>query len=266
MVPAMPRTPATDRAVLTEGAYADAGNLEARRAIYAYRRPHLDLVGEVITQLSGVRGLVADVGCGSGAYARRLRAERPDLTVVALDLSPGMVATAGSPGATADAARLPLADRSCGGVLALHMLYHVPDTAAALAELARVRADDGVVIISTNAQGDKAELRELLRAAAHQVTGVDEERMVVDARFSLDDGEQAARRHFDAVTRIDYHGEAVVPDPEPVITFLASTRHIVGAGLPFDDVLAAARARVTATIAEHGAFRFSNHTGLLVCR
>lgn len=258
---------ATDREVLTKGAYADVGNLEARRAIYAYRQPHLDLVGEVVARLSDVRGLVADVGCGSGAYTRRLRAERPDLTVAAFDLSRGMLAATGMPGAVADAAQLPLPDHGCGGVLALHMLYHVPDLEATLAELARVRADHGVVVISTNATDDKAELADVFGAAARDVTGTSApELFATGSRFTLEDGERAVRRHFRSVHRIDHHGETVVSDLEPVLAFLASTRHIAGAGLPFDEVLAAAQVRIRATIATHGAFRFTNHTGLLVCR
>src|SRR5262245_3698816 len=89
---------------LVSEAYPDRRNLAARRSIYAYRTPQCDLPAVAVEQLGGVHGLVVDVGCGDGAYVRALRSARPDLTVLGLDLSPGMLAATGPPVLLADAA------------------------------------------------------------------------------------------------------------------------------------------------------------------
>lgn len=245
--------------------YADPSNLETRRSIYRHRRPLLDLPQEVISRLGDVTGIVADIGSGPGAYVHRLRAARPELTVLALDLSPGMVAVAGQPGVVADATALPLPDGSCGAALALHMLYHVPDPAAAVAELARVRHPDGVVVIATNAAADKAELRTVCRQAVAAETGApagfDE-----DKRFTLEYGEQLAAAHFGQVERVDFRGEVAVPDAREVVDFVASGREFESDEIPFDTVLQRVTDVAERAVAEHGAFRWTSHLGLLICR
>lgn len=245
--------------------YAHHAKLETRRSIYRHRRPRLDLPGEVISRLRGVTGVVADVGCGPGAYVHRLRAERPELTVLGLDLSPGMVSVAGPPGAVADAAALPLPDASCGAVLALHMLYHVPDPAAAVTELARVRHPGGTVVIATNGAADKAELRTVCREAVAAETGTpagfDE-----DKRFTLEYGEQLAAAHFGQVERVDFRGEVAVPDAGEVVDFVASGREFEAERIPFDAVLRRVTEVVAGTVAADGAFRWTSHLGLLICR
>jgi SAM-dependent methyltransferase len=87
---------------LVNEAYPDGRNLAARRSIYTFRTPQCDLPALAVQQLRDVRGLVVDVGCGDGVYVRALRAARPDLSVLGLDLSPGMLAATGPPVLLAD--------------------------------------------------------------------------------------------------------------------------------------------------------------------
>jgi SAM-dependent methyltransferase len=255
----------TNRTALRERAYADPRALESRRALYSYRRPALNLVGQVMSQLTDAPdGLAVDVGCGSGLYTQALRDHQPDQPVLALDLSQGMAAAACPPAAVADAMRLPLADRSCAIVMALHMLYHVPDPARAVAELYRVCRPGGRVIITGNAAADKAELAQLWHEASVTVTGTGEpfrEQQVLD----LDDMETLTAERFGSVTRIDLLGETVVPEPEPVLEWLDSTRGL--RSLPaatFEAVLAAARRQLIAHLNTNGSFRIRNHIGLLI--
>ncbi|GAA1177987.1 hypothetical protein GCM10009654_39060 [Streptomyces hebeiensis] len=115
----------TDRGRLAGSAYNTDRDLAARQSLYRWQTPRYDLPGIVAEQLSGVRGRVVDVGCGNGTFIRRLRQDRPDLTVLGLDIAPGILAGVPGPVAVADATRLPLADESADAALALHMLYHV---------------------------------------------------------------------------------------------------------------------------------------------
>lgn len=253
----------TDRRELQTKAYADERPLETRRAIYEYRRPPLDLVGEVVHRLREIpAGVVADVGCGSGAYTKALRERRSDLTVLAVDLSPGMVGHTGGPGFVADATVLPLADDSCTGVLALHMLYHVPDPAAAVAELGRVLRPDGSCLLMGNGPEDKIEFHHLWARANRDVTGRDDGDIFGAAILRFGDMDALAREVFPTVERVEYFGRTVVPDPAPVIAFIDSTRHLNDSP-DFDAVLDRAAAIVTETVAREGAFTFTNHTGMI---
>src|SRR5262245_3947129 len=250
---------------LVSEAYPDRRNLAARRSIYAYRTPQCDLPAVAVEQLGGVHGLVVDVGCGDGAYVRALRSARPDLTVLGLDLSPGMLAATGPPVLLADAARLPLATGSADALLAMHMLYHLPEPGIAIAELARVRAADGLVLIATNAATDKSELFELRSAAIRDVTGIaptwppDGQ-----ALFTLEDGEVMARAHFAQVRRLDFTGWVTLTNPEPLVRFVESTMSYFQ-GVPAGPVLSRVRQRTAAAIEAAGVFRFRSHAGYLVC-
>jgi ubiquinone/menaquinone biosynthesis C-methylase UbiE len=116
--------------VLRTAAYADAGKLDDRRSIYAYRQPEFDLVDSVLDQLP-IDGTtrVLDMGCGPGAYSARLLDRASTVSAVAVDLSVGMLAAARSAGvvatASADVTHLPFADDTFDAVMANHILYHV---------------------------------------------------------------------------------------------------------------------------------------------
>jgi SAM-dependent methyltransferase len=255
----------TDRTVLATEAYSDSTQLRTRYSIYTYRRPPLDLPKLAADLLHDAAGPVLDVGCGPGVHTAALRADRPQGTVIAADLSPGMAREAGAPSVIADAAALPVATGSCGGVLAMHMLYHVPDPEAAVRETKRVMAPGGTVLVSTNAGDDKEDLYAVCRVAtADLAVAPNWDRQALHL-FHLDEAEAMLRRHFTDVRRIDLHGVVEVPDPEPVVAFIASTSAwYPGAG--HDEVLDRIRDTVAEVIEMDGAFRFRTHVGVLVCR
>lgn len=101
---------------------------------------------------------VVDVACGTGVITRAA-AERvgPTGTVVGVDIAPDMVATAAKvPAAGApiewregDAVSLPLPDESCDVALCQLSLMFLPDKAAAIAEMRRVLAPGGRVLVNT---------------------------------------------------------------------------------------------------------------------
>ena len=216
----------TDRTALTSRAYSEQGPLAARLAIYDYQRDRVDLPGVAVAALADVRGTVLDAGCGLGTYVRRLRDERPDLDVVPLDLSAGM-----GPEVVGDVQALPLADGSVDAALAMHMLYHVPDIALAARELRRVVRPGGVLLASTNAADDKAEVGELWGAAVEDLTGSRPAGRDDDGRFTLDDGDLLAAAGWD-VTVETWRRETVVPTVEPVVAFVDSMRGLAEADLP----------------------------------
>jgi SAM-dependent methyltransferase len=254
----------TDRTVLTTEAYADPTRLVTRYSLYRYRRPQFDLPAATAELMHDVPGPIVDVGCGPGRHVAALRTDRPQRTVVAMDLSPGMARVAGAPAAVADITALPLADASCGGLLAMHMLYHVPDPEAGVRELARAKAPGGTVLIATNAEDDKEALYTVCRAAAADVPEAADWRRV-SRRFELARAEDVAGRYFASVRRLDYTGDIVIADPEPVVAFVES----LGAWAPqahLPAVLDGVRRRVGQKIEEDGEFHLKTHIGILVCR
>ncbi|MFJ6748606.1 class I SAM-dependent methyltransferase [Streptomyces sp. NPDC091266] len=89
---------------------------------------------------------VLDAGCGTGRALPALRAAvGPGGTVLGADLTPEMLAAAVGAGRArqaalllADVTRLPLRDAALDAVFAAGLVSHLPDSAAGLAELARV--------------------------------------------------------------------------------------------------------------------------------
>ncbi len=92
---------------------------------------------------------VLEVGVGEGDVSERVRSRYPAASVVGVDLPDGTLAAEWARrhlrNAFASASRLPFADRRFDLVLAVEVLEHVPDPAAALTEIARV-ARDAVVL------------------------------------------------------------------------------------------------------------------------
>jgi ubiquinone/menaquinone biosynthesis C-methylase UbiE len=97
-----------------------------------------------------------DVGCGTGRLLRTAAATFPDTRMVGVDFSAGMVEQARaitSPGecgtfVQAESAALPFADGAFGIVTCTACSHHWPEPTAALAELRRVTAVGGVLILA----------------------------------------------------------------------------------------------------------------------
>jgi SAM-dependent methyltransferase len=262
-----------DRAYLRGSQYKTDANLAARQSIYAYQHPRIDLFARVL-DLAGpdLAGLIVDVGCGNGNYEAELVRRGFAGQVLGVDLSLGMLAaarqrlddpgSAGLPGvppvalAAADATALPLRDGAAGLALAPHMLYHVPDPAAALRELRRITRPGGQVIVVLNGAGHLRQLRAALAAAR----GVDP--AIHGERVTLDDAEALAGPLFAQVTRHDFAAELRVPDPEPVADYI---RSMAGTGRAADNPDQVAAVLADLSQSPEGHYLITSHAGALVC-
>lgn len=271
----------TDRARLTTAAYGDSANLAARQAIYRYAEQPVDLYDWALEQ-TGWRddARVIDVGCGNGHYLRRLAERLAAPSLVGIDLSRGMLAdlvrswdrTLPPPHLLqGDVQALPLADTCCDTALAMHMLYHVPDIERAVGELRRVLRPGGVLLVATNSERDKNELADAVARAIEVVTGVRAPSPLrADRRFSLETGASYLERSFAHVEPRELAGALTIPEIDPLVRYVQSTRASIESALPagasWDAIIAEFERTVTDVISSEGLFRITTCVGLFVCR
>jgi SAM-dependent methyltransferase len=152
----------------------------------------------------------------------------------------------------ADAQAIPFPDTSFDGVIANHMLYHVPDRETALAEIRRVLRPGGHLYAATNGQAHMREVRDWVQ------------RWVPDTQrwsfaFSLETGQEQLERWFPSVTLHRYEDTLVVTEAEPLIAYVRSG--YAGSAVS-GDPLTELTAFVRQELAAHGAIRITKDTGL----
>lgn len=90
---------------------------------------------------------VLDLGCGEGRLGRLLSENR--IHSIGLDISPTMLKAVAAPAVLGDATKLPFDDASFGAVVALYMLYHLPEPQLVLRESYRVLRPGGLFVAAT---------------------------------------------------------------------------------------------------------------------
>jgi len=99
--------------------------------------------------LAGARGPALDLGAGLAYYSRHLLVGEADpVLAVELDLSALRRMEGGVRPLSGDALRLPFRDGSLATVLLADVLEHCPEDAPVLAEIARVLAPGGLLVLS----------------------------------------------------------------------------------------------------------------------
>jgi SAM-dependent methyltransferase len=161
-------------------------------------------------------------------------------------------------GVVADAQSLPVRDRVADVVVANHMLYHVPDIARAIAELARVVTPDGVALVSTNGGDHMRELTSILVATFGH--GLPDE----VSRFGRETGGDLLRASFADVEWHPFADRIACTDPADVVAYMTSFPPGEGATPP---QRAALQAGIDAAFAAGaGTFHITKETGTFVAR
>jgi ubiquinone/menaquinone biosynthesis C-methylase UbiE len=157
----------------------------------------------------------------------------------------------------AEAAHLPAGDGTQDALLAHHMLYHVPDRAAALWEFHRVLRPGGLLSIALNG---RAHMREIVQIA-RETPGV---RVVGDAEslgsFDMEDAPPEIGAIFEDVEVRRYTDALAITEARPVVDYLASDFRFT-----VDDREAAERALVE-RIARDSSIRIGKSSGLIFAR
>ncbi len=213
--------------------YSHEDRLQTRRAVWEPAqdgRGPQQVAGAAVAEAVAVKvdraHRILEVGCGTGAFGQELAEQHPDLDVVATDRSVRMAELAAARGlraVVADVQRLPFGDATFRAVVAMWMLYHVPDLAGGLAEIRRVLKQGGTLVAVTNGDDHLADL--LAEAGgARRITG-----------FSRENGATSLSRHFAEVAREDLHTRARFAGHAAAVDYLATFDPALARGLPHFD-------------------------------
>lgn len=168
----------------------------------------------------GLADDVLEVGDGTGELWRHVDSSRASLTLT--DFSSAMCNKLGElalPDVTVrqcDATTLPFSDANFDIVIANHMLYHLDDPKAALREFARVLRPGGRLHVALNERDHIVELLELGAAVGRPSPILDA------ARITAETAPDLLSAHFKDVTVARFPKKFNVPDPGPVLGYLAS--------------------------------------------
>ena len=262
----MPPPKRADTRYLRDVAYRDPSGLAARAGLYDFQRPHIDLQSVAIAALGDVNGrVVGDIGCGSGRYLDTLR--DAGARVVGIDLSVGMLAGIPDPPAlvVADAQSLPLAGASLDVMMMMHMLYHVPEPARAVAEAARTLRRGGTLLVATNGRRHLAEMNELWLPLLDR-TGLRtslQDAGLVNPLVTADEARRFIAAQFPDPDMQWLRSSVIVTDPAPVVRHAASTTAAPAVGDQRDRLLEELMEAIAAQIHRDGQFTITTEVAFL---
>jgi SAM-dependent methyltransferase len=213
--------------------YQCSSNLERRIALHA--RFSLNPQGwqrwvfDQINLGDGCR--VLELGCGSGAlWKENLERIPPESEIMLSDFSAGMVSQAQKNLAgrmtavnfqTIDAQSLPFPAKRFDGVIANHMLYHVPKREQALTEIRRVLRPGGRLYATTVGERHMGEIYELVQRFDRTVAADGWYLEPID--FTLENGQAQLSAWFKSIELRHYEDALVVTEAAPLVDYILST-------------------------------------------
>jgi SAM-dependent methyltransferase len=252
--------------------FADPAGLDIRRRLYRHEHPPVDVTGLVDAAVGDCAGPVVEIGCGPGVLLPRLRVRTG--WAVGLDLSSDMLRAARDKGehvlVQADAAALPLVAGCAAAVVAVHVLYLVPDPRCALTEMARVVRPGGVMVVTTTGTDDKPLVWEVLEdACAGLLPAAEVRTRDVHRRWDIPAAVSGMERLGFHVVVHYLRAEIRLDDPRPLRDYIGSLQPLFASALP-DDRWAVTMRRVDAAldrrIRAEGHLTTPTHVGIVVGR
>ena len=260
-----------DQEYLLKEQYHDASNLSARAQLHTrFSTNKQGWHRWVFEQLDlPPDAHILELGCGPAWLWRENSDRIPagwDITLS--DFSPGMVAEAqqhlsGSGRAFTfrqiDAQAIPFENATFDAVIANHMLYHVPDRNAALAEIFRVLRPGGHFYAATNGTKHLKEIQELIQQFAPHTYDAKTTQDAINV-FTLENGADQIGQFFPQVRLTRYEDALVVTEVESLLDYILSG--IVGRDTVSNDQIAAFGQFLADQMAATGAILITKDAGL----
>jgi ubiquinone/menaquinone biosynthesis C-methylase UbiE len=168
---------------------------------------------------------ILELGCGPGTLWQENRDRiLSGWNITLSDFSPGMLAEARNTTAeishpfkyeVIDAQAIPFPNHTVDGVIANHILYHVPNLDKAFSEIARVLKPKGVFFAATNGKHHLCELFEI-------ITHFLPEWATVPRSFQLENGSALLEPYFTDITLDRYEDSLIVTDPCLLFEYICS--------------------------------------------
>ncbi len=224
----------TDQRYLVTDQYKNTANLAARHEFYArFTTSPVNWFEWVFSQFDFPENAnLLEIGCGNGELWRQNQTRIPSSWHLTLgDLSLQMVRQAArtltflqqqAQFQVLDAQLLKYDNDLFDGVIANHVLYHVPNPNRAILESHRVLKAKGTFYAATNGIDHLRELHDLIAdypPVADQLTP----RNLADRySFNLQNGEELLRKYFSRVKLQIYSDGVIVDNPEPIVAYTFS--------------------------------------------
>jgi ubiquinone/menaquinone biosynthesis C-methylase UbiE len=257
-----------DPTYLRNEQYKTSSNLSARAALHArFSTNPYGWMRWVFDQLNlPPQARVLELGGGPGGMWIYNAARIPaGWTITLSDFSEGMVEEQQRNLAllqrplefkVIDIQSIPFPDATFDGVIANHMLYHVPDRAKGIAEVHRVLKPDGVFYATTTGKAHMREMDELVE----RFTGVP---LLFGQNnpFMLDNGRDQLEPFFARVEVRTYEDSLEVTEVEPLIAYILSS---ITKSQDVQAVVPQFRDFLTQKLAAHGSFHITKYSGMFV--
>jgi ubiquinone/menaquinone biosynthesis C-methylase UbiE len=266
----------SDQAYLLTEQYKDASKLNARMQLherfstnkYGWHRwvfDQLDLPPKCC---------LLELGCGPGyLWLKNLDRIPSDWDITLSDFSPGMLQEAQQHLSVSrhpftfgviDAQVIPFADESVDGVIANHMLYHVPDRDKALSEIRRVLRPAGCLYAATNGRNSMQEFGKMVRRFFPNTYEPG------PGSFTLENGLDQLSRWFSEVILHRYEDALVVTEVDALVSYVLSSSRVEpalraqqeGGKTSVEDRIAEFIRFVEAEITLHGAIHITKDAGV----
>jgi len=213
--------------------YNNSGNLKARIELHGrFSTNPADWFRWVFDHFqSAPQASLLELGSGSGRlWLRNKDRIPPGWQITLSDNSPGMLADARRnlrdvphpfEYRQIDAQELPFPDESFDGVIANHMLYHVPNRQKAFAEIKRVLKPQGRLYAATNGENHMYELDGLMDAINPELS------RYIDVRFNtrgfnLENGAAQLEPWFSCMEIYPYIDSLQVSEAAPLAAYVCS--------------------------------------------
>lgn len=211
--------------------YKSDKNLNIRSNLHSYNTNKIDFDKWCFNQIKFPEsGKVLELGCGTGKFWLKNKDYiNNSFNITLSDFSKSMLKIAKDKLKEVDynfkyeeinVESIPYEDNSFDLVIAEHMIYFAPDVEKALLEIRRILKPRGVLYVTANSCETMAELNKLAEKFDSSL-GIDNNGY--STRFELENGEGILNKYFSKVKVEILEGKIIVDDPEPVVSYKAST-------------------------------------------